>query len=128
MRFVEIANPEDQLALWKLISTNMWAILNSQVANKSGQLSKQKNAKLRPPKAVIARKKQFAKKPPQPAKLPKPPLAQSNPPPKSSTLDANSPISTYRSSPLPNLPSSSSMSQQDLNSLNQQFQKTTGIK
>jgi len=25
MRFTEIANPEDQLALWKLISDKMWA-------------------------------------------------------------------------------------------------------
>ena len=25
MRFMEIANPEDQLALWKLISDKMWA-------------------------------------------------------------------------------------------------------
>jgi len=24
MRFVEIANPEDQLALWKLVSDKMW--------------------------------------------------------------------------------------------------------
>jgi hypothetical protein len=27
MRFMEIANPEDQLALWKLISNKMWAAL-----------------------------------------------------------------------------------------------------
>jgi hypothetical protein len=25
MRFLEIASPEDQLALWKLVSDKMWA-------------------------------------------------------------------------------------------------------
>jgi hypothetical protein len=31
MRFMEIANPEDQLALWKLISDKMWAAFAQQV-------------------------------------------------------------------------------------------------
>jgi hypothetical protein len=31
MRFMEIANPEDQLALWKLISDNMWGAFAQQL-------------------------------------------------------------------------------------------------
>jgi hypothetical protein len=31
MRFMEIANPEDQLALWKLISDKMWGAFAQQL-------------------------------------------------------------------------------------------------
>jgi len=31
MRFMEIANPEDQLALWKLVSDKMWAAFAQQI-------------------------------------------------------------------------------------------------
>jgi hypothetical protein len=127
MRFNEIASAEEQLALWRLISSNVWSILNSQVTNRGPQPSNKSNAKLRPPKAVAARKKQLTKKPPQPAKLPKPTNAQSNTPPQSSTLDAGHPISGYRSPALPNLPGSSGMSQKEFNDLQQQFQKNTGF-
>ena len=127
MRFVEIANPEDQLALWKLISTNMWAILNSQVVNRSGQSKGQSNAKLRPPKALAVRKKLLLKKAPQPPKLPKPPVIKNNPPPQTSTLNTNHSASSYRPTPLPYLSASNSMSQKDLNDLQQQFQKTTNF-
>ena len=30
MRFMEIANPEDQLALWRLISDNVWSAVMAQ--------------------------------------------------------------------------------------------------
>ena len=38
MRFTEIANPEDQLALWRLISDNVW----SAVAAQARELARQK--------------------------------------------------------------------------------------
>ena len=31
MRFMEIANPEDQLALWKLVSDKMWGAFAQQL-------------------------------------------------------------------------------------------------
>ena len=31
MRFMEIANPEDQLALWKMVSDKMWAAFAQQI-------------------------------------------------------------------------------------------------
>ncbi|MEY4120240.1 MAG: hypothetical protein RLZZ472_630, partial [Pseudomonadota bacterium] len=38
MRFTEIADPEDQLALWRLISDNVW----SAVAAQARELARQK--------------------------------------------------------------------------------------
>lgn len=35
MRFTEIANPEDQLALWKLVSDKMWAAFGQQANQQS---------------------------------------------------------------------------------------------
>ena len=33
MRFMEIANPEDQLALWRLISNSVWSELGKSPAD-----------------------------------------------------------------------------------------------
>lgn len=128
MRFNEIASAEEQLALWRLISTNVWSILNSQVASNSSSAKKKSVAKLRPPKAVSARKRLQVKKPLPPISLPKPNAGQNKNPPKSATLDSNHPVTSYRSMPVPRLPGTSSMTQQDLDALQQQFQSTTNIK
>jgi hypothetical protein len=127
MKFNEIASAEEQLALWRLISTNVWSILNSQVVNSKSQSKKSSDTKIRPPKARVARKKQALKKPHQPPKLPKPPVIKNNPPPQTSTLNTNHPASSYRPTPLPYLSANNSMSQKDLNDLQQQFQKTTNF-
>ncbi len=128
MRFNEIASAEEQLALWRLISTNVWSILNSQVERNSGSNKKQSVAKLRPPKAVGARKRLQAKKPLPPIPLPKLDAGQNKNPPKSATLDSNHPVTSYRSMPVPRLPGSSSTTQQNLDALQQQFQSTTNFK
>ena len=37
MRFMEIANPEDQLALWRLISDNVWSAVMTQAKQAAAQ-------------------------------------------------------------------------------------------
>lgn len=44
MRFAEIANPEDQLALWKLVSDKMWAVLGPQVNQQPRPIPRQQLA------------------------------------------------------------------------------------
>jgi hypothetical protein len=41
MRFTEIANPEDQLALWKLVSDKMWAAFGQQAQQQPNPVPKQ---------------------------------------------------------------------------------------
>ena len=41
MRFTEIANPEDQLALWKLVSDKMWAAFGQQAQQQPNPSSSQ---------------------------------------------------------------------------------------
>jgi hypothetical protein len=74
MRFMEIANPEDQLALWRLISDNVWSAVMAQAkqatAQKAQAAANPKPKKFKPKKAIP--------KPP-PAPKPKPPTPK--PPP-----------------------------------------------
>jgi outer membrane biosynthesis protein TonB len=74
MRFMEIANPEDQLALWRLISDNVWSAVLSQArqaaAQKAQAAASPKPKKFKPKKAIP--------KPP-PAPKPKPPTPKSPP-------------------------------------------------
>jgi hypothetical protein len=44
MRFTEIANPEDQLALWKLVSDKMWAAFGQQAQQQPNPSSSQQHA------------------------------------------------------------------------------------
>jgi hypothetical protein len=44
MRFTEIANPEDQLALWKLVSDKMWAAFGQQAQQQPNPSSSQQLA------------------------------------------------------------------------------------
>jgi hypothetical protein len=56
MRFMEIANPEDQLALWKLISDKMWAAfaqpVPQRVSNQAPQTSTTQGRVASPAKSV----------------------------------------------------------------------------
>ena len=125
MRIFEIASAEEQLALWKLISDNVWTTISQQARTEAQQ------------KAAAAAKSRL--KPKKPKKLKKPPRAPAPPKPKpkpqnKSAVPArpqtvNQPAKTQpRSSPLPTrqppLPSSqpvlpavrsSTFSQGDLN-------------
>ena len=44
MRFTEIANPEDQLALWKLVSDKMWAAFGQQAQQQPNPMPPQQLA------------------------------------------------------------------------------------
>ncbi len=123
MRIVEIARAEEQLALWKLISDNVWTTISQQARTEAQQ------------KAAAAAKSRL--KPKKPKKLKKPPRALAPPKPKPQNKSAvparpqtaSQPARTQpRSSPLPTrqapLPSSqpvlppvrtSTFSQGDLN-------------
>ena len=58
MRFMEIANPEDQLALWKLISDKMWAAFAlpvPQIANRQVPQSSTPQGRVAIPAKPVAR-------------------------------------------------------------------------
>ena len=62
MRFMEIANPEDQLALWKLVSDKMWDTFAQQVGQPvSSQPSPSQISQGRPTTPVGASAKPIAK-------------------------------------------------------------------
>jgi len=63
MRFMEIANPEDQLALWRLISDNVWSAVMAQAKQAAAQKA-QAAATLKPKK--FKPKKPIPKAPPSP--------------------------------------------------------------
>lgn len=68
MRIVEIASAEEQLALWKLISDNVWTTISQQARTEAQQ------------KAAAASKSRL--KPKKPKKLKKPPRVSVPPKPK----------------------------------------------
>lgn len=136
MRIVEIASAEEQLALWKLISDNVWTTISQQARTEAQQ------------KAIAAEKSQL--KPKKPKKLKKPVHAPAPPKPKPQNKSAvpakpqtaNQPAKTQpRSfSPLPNrqppLPSSqpvlpavrsSTFSQGDLHRLQTSMPSPSGF-
>ena len=120
MRFTEIANPEDQLALWRLISDNVWSAVMAQAkqaaAEKAQAAASPKPKKFKPKKAI-----------PKPPPTPKPPTPK--PPSAKSPLPQQSrSVAPSRPSPLPSSqsvlrpPHTSSFSQTDLHSLRQPIQ------
>jgi hypothetical protein len=122
MRFTEIADPEDQLALWRLISDNVW----SAVAAQARELARQKSQAAATPKIKKIKPK---KAPPKPAQHPKPkPPAPKPPPPKSPVPQQARVVTPSRPPPLPSSqpvlrpPHSSSFSQADLYGLQQGMQ------
>ena len=102
MRFNEIANAQDQLDLWRLISDNVWAAVMAQ-AKEEARLKAQAAATPRYKK--IKPKKSVPKKPPAPK--PKPPTPKPKPPtPKRPTPKITVPrqprtVTPTRSQPLP---------------------------
>ena len=113
MRFNEIANADDQLALWRLISDNVWSAVMAQ-AKEQERLKAQAAATHKPKR--IKPKKIVPKKPP----VPKPP------PPKSPVPQQARVVTPNRPPPLPSLQPvlrpthSSSFSQADAYGLQQQ--------
>jgi len=77
MRFFEFANADEQMALWKLVSDNVWKAIDTQ-RQQEAQLAQARaaQAKLRPGKA----RKAARPKPPRPGPGP---VAASTPPPTS---------------------------------------------
>jgi len=119
MRFTEIADPKDQLALWRLISDNVW----SAVAAQARELARQKaQAAARPkPKKIKPKKVQ-----PRPAQAPKPkPIPPQQTMPKSSVplqpkaVTPSRPPALPSSQPVLRPTHSSSSSQADLHGLQQ---------
>ena len=130
MRFTEIANPEDQLALWRLISDNVW----SAVAAQARELARQKaQAAATSPKVKKPKPKKAVPKPIQPPK-PKAPAPRAKSPahkPHPAVRPMNQQVRAVTPSPPPPLPSaqpvlrpthSSSFSQADLHGLKQGLQ------
>lgn len=117
MRFTEIANAEDQLALWRLISDNVWSVVLAQTREQERQKAQ---AASRPKKA---KPRKTAPKPPAP---PKPKVQAPKPPPISSPVPRQAQaVPPTRSVPLPSSQPvlrpthSSSFSQADLQGLQQ---------
>ena len=120
MRFNEIANADDQLALWRLISDNVWSAVMAQ-AKEQARLKAQTASTPKPKR--IKPKKIVPKKPPAPN--PKPP-APKPPPPKSPVPQQARVVTPNRPPPLPSSQPvlrpthSSSFSQADAYGLQQQ--------
>lgn len=114
MRFMEFANAEDQLELWRLISDNVWSAVMVQAkqdAEKKAQASLKAKPKKAKPKKVVAKSPAFPK---AKAHVPKPKASNSPVPHQTSS------VAVKRSSPLPSSQpvlrpmNSSSFSQADL--------------
>ena len=120
MRFNEIVSADDQLALWRLISDNVWSAVMAQ-AKEQARLKAQVAATPKPKR--IKPKKIVPKKPPAPK--PKPP-APKPPPPKSPVPLQARVVTPNRPPPLPSSQPvlrpthSSSFSQADAYGLQQQ--------
>ncbi len=102
MRFNEIANAQDQLDLWRLISDNVWAAVMAQ-AKEEARLKAQAAAtprykKIKPKKAMP--KKPPVPKPKPPTPKPKPPTPKP-PPPKSPVPQQPRTVTPTRPQPLP---------------------------
>jgi hypothetical protein len=92
MRFIEIANPEDQLALWRLVSDNMWAALGQPDIQQTNPLPKQQlansspKAKAKPVNRTLAKsqgkRKDYPGKAHKPIKAPMAPAPKPLPEPK----------------------------------------------
>ncbi len=122
MRFTEIANAEDQLALWRLISDNVWSSVMAQ-AKEQERLKAQAAAKPKPKK--IKPKKTVPKLPPAPKikpQVPKPPPPQSPVPQQARTVTPSRPPPLPSSQPVLRPTHSSSFSQADLHGIQQQVQ------
>ena len=72
MRLDEFTNAEEQLALWKLVSDNVWTAINTQAQQQArARAEKQARAKLKPKRTRASPSAPYAPQPPPPKK-PKP--------------------------------------------------------
>ena len=94
MRFNEIASADDQLALWRLISDNVWSAVLAQAKEQERQ-----QAALRAKAAATPKPKPKRIKPQKPA--PKKPPAPKPPPPKSPVPQQARMVTPSRPPPLP---------------------------
>ena len=115
MRFNEIVSADDQLALWRLISDNVWSAVLAQ-AKEQARLKAQAAATPKPKR--IKPKKIVPKKPP----APKPPPAKSPVPPQPRSVAPSRPSPLPSSQPVLRPTHSSSFSQADLHGVQQQAQ------
>ena len=119
MRFTEIANPEDQLALWRLISDNVWSSVLAQARQAAAQ--KAQSAAVPKPKKFKP-KKAWPKTPPPPkppAPATKPPLAKSALPRPAKMVAPSQPPPLPSSQPVLRPTHSTSFSQADAYGLQQ---------
>ncbi len=99
MRFMEIADAEDQLALWRLISDNVWSAVMAQAKEQARQkvqaVPRPKKAKPQRnvPKSPTPPKPKIPTPKPPPAKSPVPKQAKAVPPPAQHHCPAHSPCS-----------------------------------
>ena len=92
MRFTEIANPEDQLALWKLVSDKMWAAFGQQAQQQPNPIPTQQVATSTPkvtgkpisrsPSKPLGKRKATPVKAHKPKKAPMAPAPKPLPKPK----------------------------------------------
>jgi hypothetical protein len=79
MRIFEIASAEEQLALWKLISTSVWTAIDQQVQQQAKErAAKAKSAATQGKKRSVARAAPVALK--MPAPVAEPPAVAAQPP------------------------------------------------
>ena len=120
MRFNEIASADDQLALWRLISDNVWSAVLAQA--KEQERLKAQAAAIPKPKRIKP-KKIVPKKPPAPkpkSPAPKPPPPKSPVPQQARVVTPNRPPPLPSSQPVLRPTHSSSFSQADAYGLQQQ--------
>lgn len=95
MRFMEIANPEDQLALWKLVSDNVWSAVLAQARQQATQ-------KAQAAAAAKVGKFKPKKPPPVPKPIPRPRPPAPKPRPTKSTVPPQArSVMPSRAPPLP---------------------------
>ena len=100
MRFNEIANADDQLALWRLISDNVWSAVMAQAKEQArlkaqaATTPKPKRIKLKKikPKKIAPKKTQSQKPKPPPPKSPIPKQVRTVPPRRPSPLPSSQPV------------------------------------
>lgn len=122
MRFTEIADAEDQLALWRLISDTVWSSVMAQ-AKEQERLKAQAAATPKPKR--VKPKKIVPKKPPTPKPkppTPKPPQAKSPIPQQPRYLTPSRPSPLPSSQPVIRPTHTSSFTQADVHGLGQQIQ------
>ena len=73
MRLLEFASAEEQMALWKLVSDNVWKAIAQQAREEAAERAeKQRQAKLKPKSKAVSLPDPIPALPPPPLPKPKP--------------------------------------------------------